>query len=210
MLTLKQLETWFVDVESIIMDISMTFRNLDRLSRWWDGYKKKVPEEGFFRQMEYLLKLSLVIQLCKLFVNKDSERRNFRKLFNRLKYEPYDKRLKKMLKENSREEGMFRYKMDIVQMTEQMTLKIEKDSGLLIRLKTLRDRLYAHSDPGQVLPELTLEEMERLTLFAVEIYSILRKKFFDGDFKLIEKDSWDIDRIIEQLSGEERINDRDA
>lgn len=200
MLTLKQLEEWFNDIERIVFDLHVSVRNLKRLSTPADGYEEAVLKDGFFEHLFRMLSFTTVVQLCKLYVNKDTERRNFRKLFNRLKYEPYDTPLKKRLRQNRESGGAFVYKADVIRSVDRLIPELDARSELILRIKTLRDRLYAHTDPGKPLPAVSHEELEELTLLAATLLNGLRHGLFGHTFLFNENEGWRSDKVIEALA----------
>ncbi|MEX0986058.1 MAG: hypothetical protein WD052_01185 [Bacteroidales bacterium] len=200
MLTLKQLVAWLNDMEKIIFDVSVSIVNLNRMANPENASEKSILQDRFFTHFFHQLRFTLIIQLCKLYVNKDTERRNFRKLFNRLKNEPYDNRLKSRLKGNRDREDLVARKAEITALVKRLLIELESEAEVIHKIKSLRDRIYAHSDPGRNLPEVTDEELERLVGLAVEMYNEVRGKMFDTGFHLDEDRGWKVDHVIEALA----------
>lgn len=170
-LTLAQLQSWFGDTEKIITDVTVSLENLQRIREGMNRKRNSALEDIFGDFLSEKVQFSLVVQLCKLYVNKDTERRNFSKLFNRLKYDKYHDRLKQRLKENSGKEGRVTSKAELTGLVNDLLPELEERSDLIYRLRTLRDRLYAHSDPGKHLPEVTLAELDDLVQLSVKIFN---------------------------------------
>ncbi len=195
-LTIAELQTWFGDTESIISDVSASVRNLKRIEAAANRKKRPATEDAFGTYLSKHIRFTLVVQLCKLFVNKDTERRNFRKLFNRLKYDKYNNRLKQRLKENKGKAGLATQKAAVIRMVNDLDQELEKRGDLIHRLRTLRDRLYAHSDPGQVLPEVTVDELDDLVQLAVTIYNETSGRIFGHLFVPRKGEDWENDPLL--------------
>lgn len=187
-LTAGQLRDWFDDTEKIVVDVSESMRNLNRFIRPLNRKPNTPLEDTFGTFLSEKVQFTLVVQLCKLYVNKDTERRNFHKLFNRLKYDKYHKRLKQRLRENRGKEGQATSKAGLISLVSDLEPELEARSDLIYRLRTLRDRLYAHSDPGQLLPEVTLEELDDLVQLAVKIFNATSGSIFGHQFVPAEGD----------------------
>jgi hypothetical protein len=200
MFTLEQLEEWFTDVEYIVHDLHVSVRNLKRLSVPKDRMEEQVVENGFFEHVSRMLHFTMVVQLCKLYVDKDTERRNFRKLFNRLKYEPYHASLTSRLRENKDIADRFVYKKDIIREVDHLIQLIEARTEQIERLKTLRDRFYAHTDPGKPLPLVTLTEMEEMTHLAGALLNALRGGILGGTFVMNENEGWSVEPVLRAIT----------
>ena len=200
MLSLNQLESWFADTEEIIFEISVLQRNLERLGHPRSANEKAVLQDAFFLQLQDQLRFILSIQICKLFINKDTERRNFRKLFNRLKYEKYDEALKKRLKANQGKIGMVCYKADVIRLVDTLIPFLESGKEAVLKIKILRDRLYAHSDPGKQLPEVSLKEFSMLTEISVGIFNSLSDSMMGSSFQFDDRNGWQVDHVLESLT----------
>lgn len=194
-LTTAQLQAWFEDTEKIISDVSASVRNLKRIEAAENRKKKPVTDDFFGTYLSKHIRFTLIVQLCKLYVNKDTERRNFGKLFNRLKYDKYNNRLKQRLKENRGKEGLVTQKAEMIHLVNDLVRELEARDDLIYRLRTLRDRLYAHSDPGQVLPEVTLAELDDLVQLAVRIFDATSGRIFGHQFVPRKGEDWESDPL---------------
>lgn len=185
-LTTGQLRDWFDDTEKIVTDVTVSINNLKQFTGALDRKRNAPQEDTFGTFFSEKVQFTLVVQLCKLYINKDTERRNFIKLFNRLKYDKYNNRLKQRLGENRGKAGRVSSKAELISLVNGLVPELEVRSDLINRMQTLRDRLYAHSDPGHFLPEVTMEELDDLVQLAVKIFkttsgSIFGDNFVDGE-----------------------------
>lgn len=199
MLTLKQLQYWFEDTEMILSEVCVAVRNLKRISDAKDAAEAEVLRDPFFIQFRKQLQFIIILQLCKLYVYKDSERRNLRKLFNRLRYDPYDTRLKARLKENRGSEEGLRYKAEVIRLVETQLPELEARAELIQRIRIRRDRLYAHSDPGKKLPKVTLNEMEDLARLAVKILNAIQGGMLGRSFTPGLEEGWSVEHVLNAL-----------
>jgi hypothetical protein len=200
MLTLKQLRDWFDDVEKIIFDVWVMAGNIQLILNPTGDIEKNILKAGFFDHYMKLLRVSLVIQLCKLFVNHDKERRNFRKLFNRIRYDPYDKRLKNLLRENRGNNLLAGNKHELISLTDTMIPELEAKGNIIHRMKALRDRHFAHTDPGKELPDLSLEELLGLAYLSEEWYNTLNRAIFNKEFRFGDNQDWSVKLMISALA----------
>ncbi len=201
-LTSAQLQAWFEDTEKIISDVSASVRNLKRIEAVESRKKKPATADAFGTYISKHIRFTLVVQLCKLYVNKDTERRNFRKLFNRLRYDKYNNRLKQLLKENRGKAGLVTGKAELIRMVNDLDQELGKRDDLIYRLRTLRDRLYAHSDPVQVLPEVRIDELDDLVELAVRIYNATSGRIFGHQFVPRKGEDWENDPLLKNLEDE--------
>jgi len=201
MLSLNQLEQWFRDTERILTELSNSAENLKRISEPVNEREKLVLQNDFFIHFREQLVFILVVQLCKLYVNSDIERRNYRKLINRLNYEPYDNRLKKALRKNRGMKEQLSSKAEIKEFLKPFSVRFEEKKELIRRIKMLRDRVYAHSDPERPMPQVKSEELFELTEMAVQFFSDLKFRLFGTAFSPDEGKRWRIGPVIEKLSG---------
>jgi hypothetical protein len=208
-LTTAQLQAWFEDTEKILSDVSASVRNLKRIEAAATRKKKSVTDDFFGTYLSKHIRFTLVVQLCKLYVNKDTERRNFRKLFNRLKYDKYNNRLKQRLKENRGKAGLVTEKAELIRMVNDLVRELEARDDLIYRLRTLRDRLYAHSDPVQVLPEVRIDELDDLVKLAVRIFDTTSGRIFGHQFVPPKKEDWENDPELRDLEEDSRKDSAD-
>ena len=182
MLSLRQLRSWFRDLDLVLQDIVLSADMLRKILNPENKAEEEALGDTFFTHYRKLLEFTLVVQLCKLFLASDIERRNFRKLFNRLKYDKYDDRLKQRLRENRGHPGRLAYKAEIKEFLKPWAAKIEAGDELIHRMKILRDRVYAHTDPARSVPPVHSSELLELCELAMELYAALKLALFNEDF----------------------------
>ncbi len=199
MLSKQQLIDWMEDTRKIIRVAEVSVYNLKRIHAPKSALEKELLKNSFFQQYELQLRYSLVIELCKLFVNSDIERRNFRKLCNRLKLERYDSSLKAQLRKNRDKKGLVRFKKEVIEMLNPLLIELDKRKDMIFRMKGLRDRAIAHTDPYQVLPEVSFEELDDLCMLAGRIYQEIVSGIFGNDIQLEVDEDAKIDPILRTL-----------
>ena len=162
MLSLKQLQEWIEEIEEITADVAVSLTILEKEKDIGTNGIIGGKEDTFQDHINRQLMFTATVQLCKLFVNSDIERRNLRKLFNRLTYEPYHNYLKRQLRQNRGKKGKASTKKDLIRKISPFVQQIIDRKELILKLKTLRDRKYVHADPARELPKVTLSELEEL------------------------------------------------
>ena len=200
MLTLLQLRAWLKDVEIIISEMRVSVDNLVQIRQNSNDTSRQILHDGFFIMFEKQLSFMLVIQLCKLFNNSDIERRNFRKLFNRLKQDKYDKALIKLLRQNKEKDHLVSYKKDIIYMLKPLSEEIDGKREIIHKIKTLRDKSFAHTDPQKALPQVTPEELNELVLLAERIYNEINFRIYGKTFSFKMNQEWSIGKILGKLA----------
>ncbi|MCF8226686.1 MAG: hypothetical protein K9J30_12485 [Bacteroidales bacterium] len=200
MLTLQALEEWFEDIERIIFDVKVSVNNLNRLENPRDDYERIILNDPFFVQFYHQSKFTLVVQLCKLFDENQRQKRNFFRLFNNLRYEKYDDSLKNRLKQNRGKEGLFTNKSQVRNAIPPLLNELKDKKDLIERIKTLRDRMYAHTDPIKELPDVPALEMKMMSEIAERVYNYLMKSMFNKTFLFEMNSEWKVGHIIEILA----------
>lgn len=199
MLTLRQLQDWFKDLEVIINDVQVAASNLSRLAQPANSAEGEILKSDFFQYWRRQLMFVLIIQLCKLFVYSDQERRNFRKLFNCFRLEPYDKALIRRLRMNKNKPGLVSYKKDIVLVMRPFIEQINMHSELIHHLKAVRDKSLAHTDPTRELPGINVEDMILLAELAGKIHSEIKHRIFDQKKTFAENPELFADALIKKF-----------
>ena len=143
---------------------------------------------------------TIIIQLCKIFVDNDNQKRNLHKLFNRLKTDKYDSLLEELLFNHKGSKRLFSSRSDIQNEIKLLESKIEGHDNIIEKIVILRNKLYAHSDINAELPNVSNEELESLVKLAVEIYNHLYGKLLDSYFVFDHNSDWKIDHTIKVLA----------
>ena len=84
-------------------------------------------------------------------------------------------------------------------MLDPLLIELDKRKDMVFRMKGLRDRAIAHTDPDQVLPEVTLEDLEDLCILAGRIYQEIVSRIFGNDIQLEVDEDAKIDPILKTL-----------
>ena len=194
------LEKWLDELGRIIIDIKITTDNLNKLESPKDEFEREILDHGFFAHCYKQSRFTLIVQLSKLFSNSSNQKRSFIKLFNILENSNYNKELMELLENNSIEPNLFTSKKDVVEFISTSRIRISKKSELIEKVNTLRNEVYAHSDPDPSLPRLNIEELTELCDLSIQLYNNLRGKLFDIEFLFDLNDSWKIDYPIKMLA----------
>ncbi|MGE5944020.1 MAG: hypothetical protein ACM31G_06745, partial [Flavobacteriales bacterium] len=98
---LQELNNWLEELFNIIVDLNISINNARYLIKE-EGSEtvESIKKTGFFNHHIYQLKFITVVQLCKIFDNRNNQKRNIYKLFNKLRNEGYDTDLKELLSNN--------------------------------------------------------------------------------------------------------------
>jgi hypothetical protein len=204
MLTLDEIRLWFEDLSKIIFDINVSIQNIKRISSPRDEYEKKILSHGYFTHVYRQSRFTIIVQLCKIFAEKNNQKRNLYKLFNRLKTDKYDEKMEENLDYHRGSARLLSSREDIQKEISLLEKKIENHDNIIEKIVTLRNRFYAHSDPGMELPQVTNSELELLVKLAIEIFNNLAGKLLDSHFKFDHNSDWKIDYIIKVLAHHNR------
>lgn len=176
-MTLKELKSE-VETRYHILLRAILFYNYSKYLNHPDtsGEKECADRSVFIRRIRYAFWFLCVLELCKIFGNKDTDKFRFKKLFNKLKYRyssaPWREKLSKAQIE------IWEHSFG-----EEMTIQCIR------KLEGLRDQYYAHSDkhPDKEIDELTpdFQEVECLITFGKKIILEISEKVFESD-KLFE------------------------
>lgn len=196
----KLLEEWFDDIESIIFDIDISIKNIERMLKSEDQNEKDVLRHGFFQHYIRQTRLSIIVHLCKLLGDSTSQKRSLKKLFNALENQNYDECLLKHFESANESQTLFKSKDEVIVAINSLQNEI-KEKGLIIeKLIILRDKFYAHKDPDASLPNLSYAELKELIQFVKYTYNKLNNGFFNRTFMFDIGSSWSIDYALRVLA----------
>lgn len=193
MVTKNELKKWANDLKPIIFDINVALNNLVFLEHENSNYLRV----NYFETHTILLyqqHFILVIQLAKLFSeNKDAHKRNIFILFNKFKNERIDGTL---LCQN-KVYHVFKSKNDIL--TEIKNLKNEIDSyrDEIDRIKELRDKVFAHTDPKNSSATINVDKIKCLVSLCNNIYNTLVGQFLEDLFNPIIANRYDFRSLVD-------------
>ncbi|OFX16399.1 MAG: hypothetical protein A2033_18650 [Bacteroidetes bacterium GWA2_31_9] len=203
MITTTDLKDWANDVFPIINDLNITVTNLNILETEKSKGFTEIGNE-FFNYFKHQQRFVLVIQLAKLFSNDNkNQRRNFKKLCNYLENESLDNSIIKLLNDKSNLRGykddVFRSREDILTAVSQIKEDFKNYKKTIKSIDTLRNKVYAHTDPERIFPEINNQQLFELVNFANNIFNTLFGSIFviEVDFKETKK--WDLRFVIEMF-----------
>ena len=200
MLKLSELKEWLETLWEIIVDLNICINNAKRLVNPQNDLEEKVINHGFFQLHFAQLKFVVIIQVCKVLSKNSNQKLNVHKLLNRLSNEKYDNELKGLLEKNLDNERELKSRNDILMFVKNQKEKIQELSSIIERTEILRDKLYAHKDPGKNPQNVSFEELEQLVKFC----STLHNKFDQGFFGAITffemTRDWDIGYVVDAVT----------
>jgi len=196
-LSLIELKEWFADLWNIIVDTNLSINNWRRLLKDKYEYDSKSKSFGFFKHHEYQLRFIATIQLNKLLSNSNNDKRSFVHLFKQLNESDYDQDFKDLLEKNaSTKADIFKTKSDIQTVIEFYEEKIANNSKSINKIVRARHNLYAHKAPNPNVPEISIDELEKLLELANEIYQVLFFGIFYSSPQITETQEWDINPVL--------------
>jgi len=197
MLTLDELKEWGMDLKSILFDINVTTNNL---------YILKHENSNNFRNQHSEVYLNLwyqqyficIIQLAKLFSDSGQQKRNISKLCNKITIEDFDDELNQVLVLNKTKlKDVLKRKEDLMLVVAEITLEMENKSVIIDKIKFLRDKVFAHTDPNTPEDDISVDDLIFLKDFANKIYNDIFGKIFDEYYHFQLTQKYDFRSIIE-------------
>lgn len=144
----------------------------------------------------------MTIQLCKLLTESKNQKFNLHKLLDRLLSEPIDLELSELIKKNSKKPfvKVFRDKTEFEKVVANLREQLKSYHPVVQKLKTSRDTLYAHREHDAVPQNVTLENINSLVSFCVEVHNTIRGGFYDESINYSHTSSWNIDFVLKECS----------
>ena len=197
MITAKELYDWSEDIRPVLTDINTSINNL-RIIKIENANNLPEVRHKCFQFLWHQQRFVLIVQLAKLFCNNELQKRNIHKLCKRFEENDFDDEIKNLLKKNSTKlTDVFRSREDVLIYVSEIKKYIQENKDLIKKIKTLRNKVFAHTDPDKVSIKLTNDELEGLVTFANDVYNSLFGKIFDRHFFLEITKEWDLRYIIE-------------
>ncbi|MBI5218393.1 MAG: hypothetical protein HY958_05635 [Bacteroidia bacterium] len=197
MIKANELNEWSKDIFPILTDINTSFNNL-RIIKIEDAEKLPEIRHHFFKSLWHQQRFILIVQLAKLLCDDGNQKRNFNKLCNKFENDGLDNEIKNLLEQNSSKlTDVHRTREDILKSVAEIKVNLQKQKNTIEKVKTLRDKVFAHTDPNGKTTNVNHVELEELVLFANEIYNSLFGKIFDRYVFLEKTEKWDLRFIIE-------------
>ncbi|WP_026965928.1 hypothetical protein [Algoriphagus terrigena] len=157
------------------------------------------------------MKFVCSIQLCKLLIDNDSQKLNFPRFLRRLEADFRIKENKsgnfKSLKEKYFYENMKDIKDNIPSLVILTREKIDSKLELIQKLKDVRDKIYAHTDPSSKDKYISWQEVYDLSILAVDVYNTLNEKLTFTTLYLEMLEPWSPKWILRDLLKLEIVGD---
>jgi hypothetical protein len=178
-ITLTELKEWSNDLYPILVDINVSAKNSNILHHE-NSKNFKEKHTDLFWELFHQQLFIVIVQLDKIFSNSCQQRRNFKKLCNRYQNEVFDYDIEKKLSNNSRiGRHVFQSRSDVLKAVDEIISKLDSIAIVISKINTLRDKVYAHTDPNSISPLLNLDEIFSLVILANEIFNSLLGKTLD-------------------------------
>jgi AbiU2 len=204
MIKLEEIKRWFDNLNGIIFDMNVAIENIRRITHPEDKYEKIILKHGFFSHYYFQARFTIIIQLCKIFSDNKNQKRNVYKFFNRITSDAYDEEFKKKLKGNIGISHLFSTRKEIQDDIELIRGEIADHNELILKVVTLRNKCFAHSDPEQELPKVTNTELEILVKLAISIYNKIYGNLYNVTFLFDVNSEWRVEYPIKVLSSIKR------
>lgn len=206
---LQELNKWLEELFNIIVDLNISINNARYLIKE-EGSEtvESIKKTGFFNHHIYQLKFITVVQLCKIFDNRNNQKRNIYKLFNKLRNEGYDTDLKELLSNNQESDIGLKNKHDIIQSINYLEQQINKEKKTIEKIVSLRDCVFAHSDPNNTYEDIYWNELETLIKLSNKFYNEIYGKLYNCDTRFEITLDWEARNIIESFAWYKDLNKR--
>ena len=206
---LKELNNWLNELFNTIVDLNISLNNARYLIKEKGSETvQSIKKIGFFNHHIYQLKFITVIQLCKIFDNRNNQKRNINKLFNKLRNEGYDTDLKKLLLSNQQSNYGLKSKQDLIQSINYLEKEIKKQNKTIEKIVSLRDCVFAHNDPNNLHEDIHWNELESLIKLSNKCYNEIHGKLYNCDTRFEITLDWEVRKIIESFAWYKDIDKR--
>ncbi len=200
---LIELKKWFADIRIITQDAFISFNNLKTVLDTENHKRYYFLREDFFIFYRHQQWFMLIIQLCKLLVNKSNHKRNIISLCDKLINSKYDNDIIKLLEsKNNRGHPNFKTPGEVIAKSKEIKMLIDKNQNIINQIHTLRDKVFAHTDIVKDLKLPTLKEIGNLLEIVSFAYNNTRGLFcgiyMDFTRGVINLTIIDIIRIMEE------------
>lgn len=208
MLTLQELQDYLNDQKTLLVDIFIIHKNILRFQEDKYEYETQIKEHGFFEALGAHLKFVLCIQLSKLYgTNKNTDKRSFAKLCNKLENSDFDVPLVNQIKANKENTAdIIKSKGEAKQLVKTIMELLKDKEDVIKRLIIARDQVYAHTDPKPEKFKISWQELTELVNLAGEIYNLFSFKLFFNTTIFKEVRDWDIDYVFRHISNSKKVD----
>lgn len=179
-LTLEMLESYRKYLKQFITDLEICIDNIDKLIIAQSENINLQPIIYFLNHYVYLCYSNCSINIYKIF--KSEEKRSFHKLFNLFKNSKVSADLSQLLRDNAENlenTDLVKSKKELLELVSTIEKEIDLKEVILVKIKTRREKYYAHTDPTiNVKPE-TLTELKEIKELSIWIYNLLFGRIFN-------------------------------
>ena len=88
-------------------------------------------------------------------------------------------------------------KEDLMLVVAEITLEMENKSVIIQKIKSLRDKVFAHTDPNTPEDDISVEDLIYVKDFANKIYNDIFGKIFDENYHFQLTQKYDFRSIIQ-------------
>ncbi len=197
MLKSNELKDWGMDLKSILFDINLTTNNLYILKHE-NSFNFKTQHSEIYLNLWYQQYFICIIQLEKLFSRSKNQHRRISKLCEKIKIGDFDDELDQILLSNKTKlNDVLKSKEDLMLVVAEITLEMENKSVIIEKIKSLRDKVFAHTDPNTSEDDISVEELICLKDFTNKIYNEIFGKISNEYYPLQLTHKYDFRSIIE-------------
>ena len=171
-----EIEKWFDDLNKLIQDIFICYRNL---SDFYDlRSKNKILQQDFFHFFSYQQFFMINIQLAKIFESKKQQERNIITLCNKIIKGDYDSDIKGIFEIKKRYMPCSRFIEEIKNVAKIQRKVIKKKQIIIDKVTKTRNKVYAHTDIEKIKDFPTLQELEELVELSSKIFNSIRGQLY--------------------------------
>lgn len=198
MIELNEIKKWRDKIIPIIIDADIALANM-RILRIEENNGLKEILHTSFKNYWHQQRFILIIQLAKLFSESSNQKFNLIKLCKYLENEEYDNGLKEQIEINKLKiTSVFKSKEDIDSCVNEFKDRIDANIELINKIRTLRDKVFAHSDSIESKPQVKYGDFEILIELSKKICNTLIGKIVDAHFEFRTSDC-DLRYIIKHM-----------
>ena len=195
MIKINDIQEWADDLRPILFDISLSLNNL-RLLDHERLNKFRINYGNTYLTLLYQQHFILVIQLAKLFSKKnDTHKRNINKLINRFQNEKLSRDVLSTLDSIN----VFKNKDEILATIGNFKEKIVENSETIESILSLRDKVFAHTDPNGIYFTIEIQSYSILVELCNEIYNTLIGNISDKEFNPNFVNKYDLRNLLDLL-----------
>lgn len=198
MLSSDKFNEWDLDLKAILFDLNVATNNLFILEHE-NSNKFRTHYPDVCLNLWYQQYFICIIQLAKLFSNSGQQKRNFSKLCKILLSEDLDVELTQKLLIKIGLNDVLKSKENLMLIVSEINLELQNKSAIIVKIISLRDKVYAHTDPETSEVNISTEELINLKDFAIKIYNNIFGNINDENFNIQFAFKCDFRSMIEEF-----------